>query len=77
MDHDPLNMALMTMNDGTKKVAGDLRGEYISLAVILETLPKGRESSLAKTNLEQSLMWAIKALCLEDNKEGNPIPSTQ
>lgn len=28
----------------------------------LEALPAGREVSLAKTNLEQAVMWAIKGI---------------
>ena len=30
----------------------------------INTIPFCRESSLALTNLEQAMMWAIKAVCL-------------
>lgn len=36
----------------------------------LMLLVKSREMSLALTNLEQSTMWATKAIVLEDEKNG-------
>lgn len=32
---------------------------------VIENTPESREQSLAITNLEESLMWAIKAIVLE------------
>jgi hypothetical protein len=32
---------------------------------------KSREMSLAVTNLEQAMMWATKAIVLEDEKNGS------
>ena len=30
----------------------------------LESIPAGREVSLAKTKLEEAVMWAVKGVCL-------------
>lgn len=43
-----------------------LRGwakDYAS--AIMRHVPEGRERSLAKTKLEESVMWAVKAIALE------------
>lgn len=32
---------------------------------------KSREASLAMTNLEQAMMWATKAIVLDDEKHGD------
>lgn len=44
-----------------------LRNEAISFASeILAGTQKSREQSLAFTHLEETLMWAVKAIVLED-----------
>ena len=49
----------------------DLRAAYKELAaLILLQCPKSRECSLALTNLEQSLMWAVGSIAREG--EGRP-----
>lgn len=46
-----------------------VRQAFITLeSEIEDQLPHTRESSLAWTNLEQALMWAIKSLCIESQK---------
>lgn len=39
-------------------------GKELGKAVILNA-PNGRERSIALTNLEESIMWAVKAIVLE------------
>lgn len=40
-----------------------LRGEFIELGELIEDIcPSTRERSLAITNLEQSLMWAVASI---------------
>lgn len=51
-----------------------LRAAYKHLAVVtIETCPVGRELSLALTNIEDSLMWAIKGLVIHDVKNDHPV----
>lgn len=38
-------------------------------------LIQGREMSLAMTNLEQAIMWATKAIVLDDDKTTNDSPA--
>jgi hypothetical protein len=48
------------------QTCADLRDRFIELGVLLtEVLPEGRSASVAITKLEDSLMWAIKAIALE------------
>lgn len=37
-------------------------------AVLLTTTPESRYQSLAVTALEESVMWAVKSIVLEENK---------
>lgn len=37
-----------------------MRGEQL-LQFIMEHVPEGRERSIALTNIEQGMMWAVKA----------------
>jgi hypothetical protein len=52
------------------------RMEYLRSAAksygyaLLASAPEGRERSLAVTKLEESLMWAIKAIVLAQDDEG-------
>jgi hypothetical protein len=50
------------LNDGEKKTLDAIKDKAQELYNVLEQLPNGREVSLAKTNLEQSVMWAVKAV---------------
>lgn len=45
----------------------DVRKAYCQLlATLLSVVPDSREFSICKTNLEDSAMWAIKAMVLGD-----------
>lgn len=47
---------------------GELREDFVAFAVKLDTLPDGRNKSLALTALEEASMWSHKALA-NDYKE--------
>lgn len=72
------------MNDKFRKVYKTLHEENSKLIVKMKELAeeldsyfeyvKSREMSLAMTNLEQAMMWATKAVVLEDqNNNSQPI----
>lgn len=65
------NMVFVTdVNDTASDILDELRPEYIRLAeYIEENIPNGRLRSLALTNLEQSLMWAVNATVHADEKD--------
>lgn len=46
---------------GVRKVV-ELRRAALGFADILDTIPPGREKSIAETKLEETLMWAVKAV---------------
>lgn len=46
-----------------------LRDSAKAYGAILEETPPSRERSLAITNLEQSLMWAVKGLVLSSEDQ--------
>lgn len=50
----------------------DIRALYTDLLFNLEQLRKNREQSLAITNLEQSLMWAVKSICINYHESDRP-----
>lgn len=69
------------MSDKFRKVYKQLNEENSKLIVDMKELAekldacfeyvKSREMSLAVTNLEQAMMWATKAVVLEDEKNGS------
>ena len=72
------------MSDKFRKVYKQLHEQNSALIVEMKELAekldakfeyvKSREMSLAITNLEQAMMWATKAVVLEDEKNGgNPV----
>ncbi|MGC2661775.1 MAG: hypothetical protein WA324_27775 [Bryobacteraceae bacterium] len=46
-----------------------MQKKAFDLCVDMQAIPMGRELSLALTNLEQAMMWAIKAVCLQSEKD--------
>ena len=44
-------------------------GKLLGEGIILHTEPS-REQSLALTHLEETVMWAVKAIVLEEREEG-------
>lgn len=41
-----------------------MQKKAFDLSVDMQSIPVCRETALAVTNLEQAMMWAIKAVCL-------------
>ena len=66
---DPLNLRLLSLDSKYITEVESLRTAYRNLSLALQNAPANREISLAKTNLEQSLMWAVKAYCVESEKK--------
>lgn len=44
------------------QAVGVIKAKAIDLHVLLSGLPASREVSLAKTKLEESVMWAVKSI---------------
>lgn len=47
----------------------ELRQKANELSEVMMKVKPSRESSLGFTNIEQGMMWIIKAVCLENNNE--------
>lgn len=63
-------------NTGTVEKMKESRRAFVSLARLIESgLPNSRERSLALTQLEQSQMYCMKAICLAapEGKQENPF----
>lgn len=57
------NMTNHRPTDDEIAVIEGLRGEFIELGELVESAcPSSRERSLAVTNLEQALMWAVASI---------------
>lgn len=64
MDHEQLikNMTHHAPDEDAQNAIETLRGVFWDTADSLKACPDGRAKSLAQTKLEESLMWAVKAL---------------
>ena len=54
------------MSDKANTLSKEIREEASKLFELLDAIPSCREMSLAKTKLEECVMWANKALAKED-----------
>jgi len=46
-----------------------IKCKAVELSDMYDELVDSREKSIAKTNLEQSVMWAVKSCCINDGDE--------
>lgn len=60
---DTFRKVYRPLSDDAKKLVEDIKDTAKLLITLLEKV-KSREMSLAVTNLEQSIMWATKAVVL-------------
>jgi predicted small metal-binding protein len=51
----------------------ELRQKANELAEVMKQVKPSRESALGFTNIEQGMMWMIKAVCLEQEQENEKI----
>lgn len=54
--------AYRQLSDSEKQLMDALKDKANELAQLIGQAPKGREASLGMTNLEQSIMWTVKAI---------------
>lgn len=50
------------LNDDEKDFLGDVKARAGALGELLDQIPQSREVSLAKTKLEECVMWAVKGI---------------
>jgi hypothetical protein len=48
------------LNEAEKEIMGAIKDKGLELHQMFEALPPSRELSIAKTKLEESVMWAVK-----------------
>jgi hypothetical protein len=62
------SMTNLTPTKGQIERIEKLRTAYKSIAkIMLVSVPDSRESRLSSTKLEESLMWAVKSIILEED----------
>lgn len=59
---DPFNSVYRGLTDEERTQKEEIKAKALELYLMYENLPAGREVSIAKTELETSVMWAIKGL---------------
>ncbi len=67
---DKFRKVYKTLNEENSKLITEMKEIAEKLDACFEYV-KSREMSLAVTNLEQAMMWATKAVVLEDEKNGS------
>lgn len=50
------------LTDGEKSLHDEIKGKAAELEALFDRTPKGRYLSLAMTDLESSVQWAVKGL---------------
>lgn len=50
------------LNDNQKAKVAQVKEKGVELYALLGSCPASRESSLAKTKLEEAVMWAVKGI---------------
>lgn len=59
---DVFRQTYTPLSDERKAAVQIVKEKAQELYDLLETQPQSREMSLAKTNLEQAIMWAVKSM---------------
>lgn len=59
---DPMRVQYRLLSDDEKRLMGELKLAFEDLWSKVDALGASRETSLAKTHLEDACMWAIKHL---------------
>jgi hypothetical protein len=63
MENDIFNRNEKQLSDITVVVIDGVKIKAEELYQLFEGIEPCRESSIAKTKLEESIMWAVKAIC--------------
>ena len=64
MDHDRFKMVYQELQPDEITLITEIKSMASELCLKLLTI-QNREMSLAMTNLEQGMMWAVKAICVK------------
>ena len=67
---DTFRKTYKTLTEENSRLILDCKNKAEELELLFKNV-SSREMSLALTNLEQSLMWATKAIVLNDEKTGD------
>ena len=59
---DPFHAQYRELTDEEKALVASVKDQAAVLYETIEKIKDGREKSVAKTNLEQSVMWAVKGI---------------
>ncbi len=61
------------LSDHKMELITELRQKANELSEVMEKVKPSREAYLGFTNIEQGMMWIIKAVCLENENEKTEI----
>lgn len=59
---DPFRNQYRELSDTEKSLVESIKNQATALYLMINSMPAGREQSLAKTKLEESVMWAVKGI---------------
>jgi hypothetical protein len=67
MNHDRFRMVYQELQPNEIELIAQVKGMAAELCIKLHHI-QNREMSIAMTNLEQGMMWAIKAICIQSEE---------
>ncbi len=67
--NDRFNVIYKDLNPDEMQIINDIKNHARVMADYFMRCPKTHEMVIAMTNLEQSVMWAVKAVCINHISE--------
>lgn len=62
IDNNTMRHQYRTLSDDEKALVNEIKDAGGSFEVLISQMPQGREAALARTKIEEAIMWAVKGI---------------